>query len=185
MKLIVGLGNPGPEYKGTRHNIGFTVVEELARSLGVKKERTASQAMVGEASYLGETVLIAKPLTYMNLSGRAVKSLIQKNRIAPPELIVISDDLDLELGRIRIRPGGGSGGQKGLKSIMQELGTNEFSRLRIGIGRPIGDEVVDYVLTRFNREESEIIQASVTRAAEALKTWIESGIERAMNEFNR
>lgn len=184
MKLIVGLGNPGPEYKNTRHNAGFMVVEELARQLKVKKEISAHQAIIARAQFKAEPVLIAKPMTYMNLSGQAVRSIMNKYKITIPELLVVSDDMDLELGRLRMKPRGGSGGQKGMQSIIEILGTDDFARLRMGIGRPHHYNVVDYVLTRFDPAEEEVFQAAVKRAADALTVWLVNGIDRAMNKYN-
>lgn len=184
MKLIVGLGNPGPEYKNTRHNAGFMVVEELARQLKVKKEIHAHNAIIAQAQFKAEPVMIAKPLTFMNLSGQAVKSIVNKYKISLPDLIVVSDDMDLELGRLRIRAGGGSGGQKGMQSIVDNLGTDNFARLRMGIGRPDHYNVVDYVLTGFEKDEEEVFQAAIKRAADALTIWLVNGIQRAMNKYN-
>lgn len=185
MKLIVGLGNPGPEYKNTRHNVGFMVVEELARKLRVTREEHAHHAVIARAEFKGEPLLIMKPLTYMNLSGRAVKDAVRYRKIALSDLIVVLDDLDLEPGRLRLRAKGGSGGHKGLQSIIDELGTDDFARLRIGIGKVPNGETVDYVLSRFAPEEEELIKDTVQRAAEALCVWAASGIDRAMNQYNR
>lgn len=185
MKLVVGLGNPGEEYRGTRHNLGFMVVEELARRHRVHKQEYKHKAVLAWIQYKGEMVVLAKPLTYMNLSGMAVKPLVSSLKVGPGELLVIYDDMDLELGRIRIRPGGGSGGHRGLISIIGSLGTGEFHRLRIGIGRPPeGEEVIDHVLSRFDRGEEIIIKAAIDKASDAVQEWIREGIVKAMNSYN-
>lgn len=183
MKLIVGLGNPGPEYKDTRHNAGFMVVEGLARQLRIKKQEYLHHAVIARANLKGEEILIAKPLTFMNLSGRAVRRMVYSYKVALPELIVVLDDMDLELGCLRFRARGGSGGHKGLQSIIDNLGTTDFPRLRIGIGRPEG-EVIDYVLTRFAQGEEEIMESCIKQAVMALTTWATNGIEKAMNQYN-
>lgn len=184
MKMIVGLGNPGAEYKNTRHNAGFLVVEELARQLRVKKEKFIHNSIVAQAQFRSESVVIVKPLTYMNLSGRAVKQIINANHILLAETIVVMDDMDLEPGIIRLRARGGSGGQKGMQSIIDHLGTQDLARLRVGIGRPPGEDVVDWVLTRFSRDEQDLMQEAIQTACEALKIWLLFGIEKAMNQFN-
>jgi len=184
VKLIVGLGNPGQEYKNTRHNAGFMVVEELARQLRVTGQKQIHNGVVAEARFHGEKLLIAKPFTFMNLSGQAVSRMMKANRITLPELIVVMDDMDLDPGIIRLRTGGGSGGHKGLQSIMDYLGTRDIARLRVGIGHPPHKDVVDWVLTRFDQEEEEALQTAVEQAVEALKIWLIFGIEKAMNRFN-
>ncbi len=184
MKLIVGLGNPGEEYKNTRHNVGFMVVEELAQQLRVTRQKYIHNAVVTPARFHGEKLLIAKPLTFMNLSGKSVKHMMKANRITLPELIVVMDDLDLTPGVIRLRAQGGSGGHKGLQSIIDYLGTKDFARLRVGIGRPPYEEAVDWVLTRFDQNEEEIMLPAIKQAVEALKIWHIFGINKAMNEYN-
>ncbi|NLW43698.1 MAG: aminoacyl-tRNA hydrolase [Syntrophomonadaceae bacterium] len=185
MKLIVGLGNPGQEYKNTRHNMGFMVVEELARELRVIKQKYVHNGVIAWTQFHGETVLIAKPLTFMNLSGKAVQPMVRAYHITLPELMVVVDDLDLDLGVIRLRARGGSGGHKGLQSIIDCLGTQDFPRLRLGIGRPPDEEVIDWVLTRFSQDEETLVKEAVDRAVKALKLWLVSGIEKAMNQYNR
>jgi len=184
VKLIVGLGNPGEEYKNTRHNVGFMVVEELARQLKVSKQKYAYNGVVTQAQFHGEPLLIAKPFTFMNLSGKSVRQMMTAYRLTLPQLMVVVDDLDLEPGVIRLRGKGGSGGHKGLQSIIDSLGTQDFARLRVGIGRPNGEDVIDWVLTRFDASELDIMQPACKRAAEALKLWAISGIEKAMNQYN-
>ncbi|MGE5544710.1 MAG: aminoacyl-tRNA hydrolase [Bacillota bacterium] len=184
VKLIVGLGNPGQEYKNTRHNVGFMVVEELARQLKVDRQKYIHNSVVARARFHGEALLIAKPLTFMNLSGKAVQQMVKANHVTLSELIVVMDDLDLEAGSIRLRARGGSGGHKGLQSIIDCLGTQDFSRLRVGIGRPSDEDVIDWVLTRFGQDEEELMKPAINRAVEALKLWVVLGIEKAMNRYN-
>ena len=183
MKLIVGLGNPGPRYQGTRHNVGFMVVERLAEKSRKLKQEYKYNAVLAEAEVQGHLVLLAKPLTYMNLSGRAVKEIVDKKGINLEDLMVVLDDFNLELGRIRIRSKGSNGGHRGLKSVIDLLGTDRFARLRIGVGRPQGD-VVDFVLSSFSQEEKPVIDLAVDRAAEALTVWLQEGIEKAMSQYN-
>ena len=186
MKLIVGLGNPGLIYAGSRHNIGFAVVKSLARSLKVtlKRERSAF-SLVGKVK-LGElNIILALPQSFMNLSGLAVKALLKEFKINPKDLLVICDDLDLELGRIKIRPFGSSGGQRGLQSIIEHIGTSEFSRLRIGIGRPRqSTQTVRYVLTSFLRKERAIVAEANEKSVRCCLSWVENGVDETMNMFN-
>lgn len=185
MKLIVGLGNPGPEYKDTRHNVGFMVVEKMADFLRVKRQQHVHESVIAEARYKSETILLVKPLTYMNLSGVAVKKIIRSKKLTLSDIMVIYDDMDLELGRMRMRANGGSGGHKGMQSIIEEIGSSDFSRLRIGIGRPEQGHVIHHVLNRFDPEEAAVLNESAERAVQALNTWIVQGIVRAMNQFNQ
>jgi len=187
LHLVAGLGNPGSEYDGTRHNVGFETVERLARAEGSRLGRRECQAVTGRARIGGTDVLLARPLTYMNASGEAISALLKKYGFDPAEILVISDDIDLGVGAIRLKPRGSSGGQKGLKSVEQRLGGREFARLRIGIrgehySREI--ELSDYVLSRFSRSERPIVDEAVERAAEAVRTWLAHGIIEAMNRFN-
>lgn len=183
MKLVVGLGNPGPKYRDTRHNVGFWVVDELAarwQLAGAWRERD-------EALYVkqpGGSALV-KPLTFMNLSGFAVSKLRQFFQVEPPDVFVIVDEVALPLGRLRARARGSAGGHNGLKSVIEQLGTEEFPRLRIGVGR--GDarrDLADHVLSKFDPGEREIITAATLRAADAAEMFISAGIERVMNTFN-
>jgi len=186
VKLIVGLGNPGLIYAGSRHNIGFMVVKSLARSLKVsfKRDKLAS-SLVGKTKYAQHDLALALPQTFMNLSGPAVKALLKKFRLSPQELLVVSDDLDLELGRIKIRPHGSSGGQRGVASIIEQLGTEEFSRLRFGIGRPRNaQDASRYVLTGFLRKEKEIVEEAREAAVNCCLSWVENGIIMTMDSFN-
>lgn len=182
-----GLGNPGPEYEGTRHNVGYEVVDRLAREAGVAVKRVECRALVGRGRIGGEPVMLAKPITYMNASGEAVAGLLTKLKLEPDGLLVVADEIDLPLGVLRMKPRGSSAGQKGLKSIEACLGSREFARLRIGIrGERYSreHELGDYVLDRFSKAEKEIVDAALDRAAEAVRTWVVSGIDAAMNRFN-
>lgn len=184
MKLIVGLGNPGQEYAGTRHNVGFRVTEELAQRHDVTF-RKGSNARVAKIPGLGNGVLLAEPTTFMNLSGWAVQHLVSYYRIELPELLVVVDDADLPLGRLRARPGGSAGGHNGLKSIAARLGTDTFPRLRIGVGRDeSAEDLREYVLGRFRLDEEEPVQAVVKRAADAAELFAIDGIVPVMNRFN-
>jgi len=187
VKVIVGLGNPGRKYEHTRHNIGFEVVAELARAAAAEFRRgwlsSASTARVRLKD--GGELLLVKPQTFMNRSGTAVAPLLRKKGLKPADLVVVVDDADLEPGRLRIRKQGGAGGHNGLKSLIQELGTDEFVRVRVGIGRdPAGTELVDHVLTRFAPHERETMDAAVRQAAEAVREIARAGADAAMNKFN-
>ncbi|HHW42503.1 MAG TPA: aminoacyl-tRNA hydrolase [Desulfotomaculum sp.] len=186
MFLVVGLGNPGPEYAQTRHNAGFMVVDRLARELNIPVGRRVFFSLTGRGQLEGRQIMLAKPMTYMNESGRAVAAIMRWHRLTPADLLVVSDDLDLPVGRIRLRRAGGHGGHRGLQSIIQHLGTNGFARLRMGIGRPVheGMDVVDWVLGRFTPEEGPLIEQAVAAAAEAVRVVVTVGLEEAMNRFN-
>lgn len=185
MKLVVGLGNPGNQYEGSRHNTGFRVVDLLARRAGLAINQRRFYALLGQGSMGGQEVLLAKPLTYMNRSGYAVRAVIGWYNLDPHDVIVVVDDMALELGRIRMRPRGSDGGHNGLKSIINLLGTEEFPRLRVGIGRPgPAEDTVSYVLRWFEREELPTISEAMCRAADALEAWIGLGIDEAMARFN-
>lgn len=184
MKVIVGLGNPGSEYKDTRHNVGFMVIDLLISELKARSMRVKQRASVKKAVWAGEEVLLVKPLTYMNLSGEAVAPLLRSNRLSAADLIVVYDDLDLPLGRVRIRSQGSSGGHKGMKSLIAHLGTQEFARIRLGISHPGAEEVVDHVLSPFTRSEMELLSPALHKAKDAAKTWVSDGIEKAMNTYN-
>lgn len=185
MNLIVGLGNPGRRYRGTRHNMGAEVVDRLARRAGIAIDEDAGFARVGRGRIAGRRVLLAKPQTYVNVSGEAVRDLRRRHRLRLPDIFVVVDDLDLPLGRIRLRAEGSAGGHNGLRSIIEALGTTEFPRLRVGVGRPpAGIDPADHVLTRFSPEEHEVLDAVLDRAAEALEAAVVEGVEAAMNRFN-
>ncbi|GAB6159241.1 aminoacyl-tRNA hydrolase [Desulfotomaculum varum] len=184
MKLIVGLGNPGPAYAHTRHNVGFMVIDSLARQLGAEVNKEQHKALVGQAAIGGTRVILAKPQTYMNLSGQAVVALMNWYKLTPEDLLVIADDMDLPPGFLRMRKKGSDGGQKGLRNIIELLGTQEFPRLRLGIGRP-AHGAVDHVLGKIAGTEAELLQEAIARAAEAAKTWVLEGTDKAMNKFNQ
>jgi peptidyl-tRNA hydrolase, PTH1 family len=185
MFLIVGLGNPGREYKETRHNVGFMVVDRLCQKWGVKPNRLQSKALIAQSMVGEQKVILAKPQTFMNLSGQAVSSLARFYKVDYGNLLVVHDDLDLPLGTLRLRPSGGSAGQKGLGSTIEQLGTQEFCRLRVGIGRPPGRmDAAGYVLQTFSSGEMETMQFVLARAEEAVMTYLEQGIVKAMNQFN-
>lgn len=186
MKVIVGLGNPGKKYNGTRHNIGYRVVEELARRHGIQKEESRFDAILGHLNLGSEKTILVKPLTYMNLSGKSVQPLTKWYKLDLTDLIVVCDDMDLEPGVIRLRPQGGTGGHRGLASIAEYLGGKDFARLRVGVGHPIHEnqEVINWVLGRFSPAEEELIAAAVNKAADALEVWAQTGIVQAMNAYN-
>lgn len=186
MKLIVGLGNPGPSYRNTRHNIGFAVVAELSDRHHVRG-RLRGPAVVGEAIISGQPVVLGQPVTFMNLSGRAVVSLRRSYNVrALEDLLVVCDDMDLPLGVIRLRERGSAGGHNGLKSIIESLGTDGFPRVRVGIGRPPPwEDPVEYVLKSFRPEERELAEVAVRMAADAAECWIENGATETMNHYNR
>ena len=184
MKLIVGLGNPGREYEHTRHNVGFQVAEELAQRYDVTlKSRPSWKARVAKIAEIDEGVLLAEPTTFMNLSGWAVREITAFHKLSPSDVLVVVDDADLPLGRLRLRTSGSAGGHNGLKSIIQELGTVEFPRLRVGVGRQAG-ELKNHVLGRFSVDERARIDAAVKRAADAAELFAKENILAAMNRFN-
>ena len=189
-KMIVGLGNPGPEYARHRHNIGFQVVDLLAERHGLAFDKFQKRArlVVGAIVLPGDAaqrVLLAKPMTYMNVSGEAVAALAAFYKIAPADILVVCDDLDLPVGRIRLRAGGGSGGQKGIQSIIGRLGSQDFPRLRVGIGRPPGQmDAAAYVLQNFSAEQESEMAFVRPKAADAIEAWLAHGVEMAMNQFN-
>ena len=190
MKLIIGLGNPGLFYANNRHNIGFMCVNHFAKKHDIKLNKKKGNARIGKGIIEGEEVILARPQTYMNVSGEAVCYLAECFKVEMDELIIIHDDLDLPLGRIRIRQGGSAGGHNGMKSIISCLGSPDFIRVRIGIGRPQETEdktgkVVGHVLSGFSREEKEVITPAISRACEALDTLVTDGLQIAMNKFNR
>ena len=187
MKAIVGLGNPGSRYKNTRHNVGWHVVDRLAARFAAGKSSKARHAEVSRGERGGEPILLLKPLTYMNDSGKAVRALVEKDHLPLEHILVVYDDLDLLLGKLRLRAGGSSGGHNGIKSIQQHVAgkLGDFPRIKIGIGRPpAGVDPIDHVLTTFTPDEKPAIEAAVERAADAVECWVQEGIEAAMNKFN-
>jgi PTH1 family peptidyl-tRNA hydrolase len=183
--VLVGLGNPGREYRQTRHNVGFMVIDELCKVLNTRLTRMQGKALVGSGILDGCKIILAKPQTFMNLSGQSVASLVKFYKIPHSQLLVILDDLDLPVGTLRIRPGGGSAGNKGLMSIIQQLGTEEFPRMRLGIGRPPGQKNgADYVLQDFQNGEMDFVKGVLDKASHAAQVFVSSGIDQAMNQFN-
>jgi PTH1 family peptidyl-tRNA hydrolase len=192
VRLIVGLGNPGAKYAGNRHNIGFMCVDRFAQDNNLSFTRSSSRAKIAEGRIAGHDIVLAKPQTFMNDSGTSVGGLVRKFKVKVENLIVINDDLDLPLGRIRIRLGGSSAGHKGINSIVQHIGNQEFIRIRIGIGRPNGqetaqngeDEVISHVLSDFTAEEKELMQQVIPCVSEALQYLLNAGLTEAMNKYN-
>lgn len=185
MKLIVGLGNPGPHYELTRHNVGFMVADLVADLLNADFKLSKHRALVAESRLNGEKIVLAKPQTFMNLSGEAVLALLNWYKLSPQDVIVIYDDLDLAVGRLRIREKGSSGGQKGMSNIIALLGTDEITRIRIGIGRPPeGWKTVDYVLSTFTDAEWKILEELLPKAAEAALLVAKGRLIEAMNKYN-
>ena len=183
--LIIGLGNPGKGYRLTRHNVGFRVVDRLAREQGIQFNKRRGGARIGEGLLGGKRVVLAKPLTYLNKSGVAVKKLVKALDIPLDRLVVVHDDLDLACGRMKIKEAGGHGGHKGMQSIIEELGSADFLRVKVGIGKPESPEQgTDYVLSRFSRDEITLVKKSIEQAAEALEEIIVSGKDQAMNTYN-
>jgi PTH1 family peptidyl-tRNA hydrolase len=189
MKLIVGLGNPGRAYAANRHNIGFICLRYFARSQGIKFDRKKGLARIGTGTVAGNKVVLARPQTFMNNSGTSVSRLVRRFKVNPKDLLVIHDDLDLPLAKIRLSSGSGSGGHKGISSIIQELGTRDFARLRVGIGRPAQpnpteDDIIAYVLSNFTSEERKPISPVIPRVTEAIICLLTEGLTPAMNRFN-
>lgn len=186
MKMIVGLGNPGSEYENTRHNVGFIVVDELARRENVVSWQSKMSAEIGEYRAYGEKVLLVKPQTYMNLSGEAVGQIARFYKIASEDILVISDDMDLPLGKIRLKNRGSSGGHRGIESILSHLEDKNFVRVRVGIGRPpAGWTVNNYVLSKFYGEEAETWNEAKCRVADSVQAVLSDGLTKAMNTFNQ
>ena len=191
MKLIVGLGNPGKTYAHNRHNVGFQCLNYFARLHSIRFWHRQCHARVGAGKISGEKLLLARPGTFMNLSGKSVACLVRKHKIPLSDLLVIYDDLDLPLGKIRLRQGGSSGGHKGMNSIISALGSEDFPRIRVGISRPDGekqstseDATVSYVLSDFSRQEEAMIKPVLTTVAEAIDCFLTQGVTAAMNKFN-
>ncbi|HYC92587.1 MAG TPA: aminoacyl-tRNA hydrolase [Thermoanaerobaculia bacterium] len=185
MKLIVGLGNPGADYERTRHNVGWMVVDAFAKKFRVDVTRHEKSAYTGTGRVAGGSVMVAKPLTYMNLSGEAVRLLVNAYLESTDDLIVVYDDIDLPLGKLRIRPSGSSGTHNGMRSIVQELATERFPRLRVGIGAADGGWLRDYVLDEFAADEQAVVDRAIERAVDALVLFARGDLRRAMNEFNK
>lgn len=184
MKIIVGLGNPGPKYTGTRHNVGFEAIDYLAKAPGYAAARERFEALTAEGKEGDETVLLLKPLTFMNLSGRSVRAALDFYKLPIEAVLVVCDDFNLPLGKLRIRAKGSHGGQNGLRSIQEHLATDAYSRLRIGVGQPGPGDAVDHVLSRFKSGERPAVDDAIAAAAQAALLWVKSGAEAAMNKFN-
>ena len=184
MKLIAGLGNPGSQYRGTRHNIGFAVIDEIARRASLEFESAPADALIAKWRRAEGAALLAKPLTFMNLSGQAVGELARYFKVELPDVLIVVDEAQLPLGKLRARARGSAGGHNGLKSIIAHLG-EEFARLRIGVGRgEARRDLADHVLSRFDKEEAAEVERMTTRAADAVEMFVTSGIEAVMNAFN-
>jgi PTH1 family peptidyl-tRNA hydrolase len=183
--LLIGLGNPGREYRDNRHNFGFMLIDRLIVRLNARGMKVQSKAIVTTAMYEDRKLILAKPQTYMNLSGQSIQGLAHFYKLPIENILVAYDDLDLPFGTIRLRPGGGAGGQKGFASAIEKLGTNDVARLRLGIGRPPGRiDPAAYVLQDFSREEVKILSEIIDRAAEAALTFVVDGLNKAMNKYN-
>ncbi len=183
--MIVGLGNPGLRYRHNRHNVGFMVIDALARQLDLKLKKAKSKALIVETRYEEKSIILVKPQTFMNLSGKSVAPLVRFFKIPLENLVIIHDDLDIPLGTIRIRPGGGTGGQQGVKSILNELGDRQVPRLRVGISRPPGRmDPADYVLQDFSSAEKDELEDVLERSSKALLMILNEGLEKAMTFFN-
>ena len=182
--MIVGLGNPGRKYAGNRHNVGFLCVEHLARAHGISLRRKRLNAIVGEGRVGRHRVVLAQPQTFMNDSGRSVGAVSRWYKVPPERILVIHDDLDLTVAKVRLRQGGSSGGHNGIKSIIAELGGQDFARLRIGIGRPTRGDPIDYVLNDFTADQEHEIEAVYAEIPEIVRTYLEQGIREAMNAYN-
>lgn len=185
MPVIVGLGNPGQKYAGTRHNIGYELVDQLADQLSVRMGPGKGPFHIGDTHYHREKVILVKPTTYMNVSGDAVVQVLNWYKLEPSDCLVCYDDLNLDVGSIRLRPKGSAGGHNGIKDIIQKLGTDKFPRLRIGIGNDFrqGNQV-DFVLSKFSKTERETIEETLRRAADAVLSYVDHGIDTAMNDYN-
>lgn len=183
MFLVVGLGNPGRQYEGTRHNVGFDVIDWIAEKENIDISRIKFKGLVGEKVIAGEKVIFLKPSTFMNLSGESVREAAAFYKIPPENIIVIYDDVAIEVGRLRIRPSGSDGGQNGMKSIIYQLNSNQFPRIRIGIGKPVGD-MADYVLGRFSPQDRKLVDEVIKAAGDAVIEIIQNGIQSGMNKYN-
>ncbi len=185
MKIVVGLGNPGDEYVNTRHNMGFKVIDSLSKSLNIEVKKRKFGGRFGSGEFSDNKLILLKPWQFMNRSGQAVATALGFYKLSIGDLLVITDDMDLEPGRIRIRSKGSAGGHNGLADIIEKLGTNNFARCRIGIGRSIEEDAVDHVLDKPAEEETPLLAKAIERASKAVLCWIEYGTEKTMNEFNR
>lgn len=186
MRIIIGLGNPTEKYQATRHNIGWDAITRISDDYGIPLNQMKHKAICGAGYIEGEKVILAQPVTYMNLSGESVRELVDYYKVSTNDIIVIYDDISLDVGQLRIRKKGSAGGHNGIKSIISNLGTEEFPRIRIGIGdKPEGWDLADYVLSRFKNEEEPIIRQALKDASDACRLIITSGIDAAMNKYNK
>lgn len=185
MNIIVGLGNPGKKYENTRHNIGFIMVDYLADQYNIKINKIKHKALVGEGLIAGKKVLLVKPQTYMNLSGRCVREIIEYYKLETKDLMVVYDDIDIEAGKIRIRPKGSAGTHNGMRSIIYDLQSEEFPRIRIGVGVDRRMDLADYVLSGFSKEEKDPMETAIKNAVKAIEMSLEKSIDAAMNEYNK
>ena len=185
MKAIIGLGNPGMKYAGTRHNIGFDAVTAIADKYNLSINNKKFKGVYADGHIAGEKVLLVQPQTFMNLSGECVREVADFYKLNPDEIIIICDDINLDVGRLRIRKKGSAGGHNGLKNIIAHLGTEEFPRIRVGVGEKTeGWDLADYVLARFDKDSEPVIREALANAVGAVETWISEGIDAAMNRFN-
>lgn len=185
MKLIAGLGNPGRDYAGTRHNIGFGVVTRISDKYHIPLTSKEHKAVCGKGMIAGEKVILAQPQTFMNLSGESIRSIADYYKIAPKDIIIAFDDISLGVGQIRIRRKGSAGGHNGIKNIIQHLGTNEFPRVKVGVGaKPEGGDLVRHVLGRFSKEDEKVVGEVLDYAVEAVELIISDGVDAAMNRYN-
>ncbi len=185
MKIVVGLGNPTAQYVGTRHNVGFSVINELAEQYNISMEVKKHKAIFGKGIIEGEKVILAMPQTYMNSSGESVRELVDYYKSKPQSVIVVYDDINLAVGRLRIRKKGSAGGHNGMKNIIRHLGTEDFPRVRVGVGeKPKHMDLADYVLSKFDKEDLPVIRRGCTMACEAIAMIIRENVEAAMNEYN-
>lgn len=183
--IVVGLGNPGPRYDNTRHNVGFDTIDLLSHKYGIKVSKLKHKALIGDGKIEEKKVILVKPQTFMNLSGESVRDILNWYKIPLKNLIIIYDDIDLEPGKIRVRPKGSSGTHNGMRSVIYQIQSEDFPRIRIGIGKaPEGWDLADYVLSKFNADDRKVISESICKAADAVVTIIKSGVETAMNKFN-
>jgi peptidyl-tRNA hydrolase, PTH1 family len=185
MYIFVGLGNPGGRYESTRHNIGFETIDYFSRKHQISVRKIKHKALIGEGRIHGIPVVLVKPQTYMNLSGESFRSIIQFYKVPLENVVVIYDDIDLECGRLRIRKNGGSGTHNGMRSILSQIGSEAFPRIRMGIGKPAFGDLADYVLGRFRGDEIPLMENAVMQASDALEVIIKDGVDKAMNLFNK
>lgn len=185
MKIIVGLGNPTAQYQGTRHNVGFSVIYNISDEYGIKVDTKKHKALIGKGVIGGEKVILAMPMTYMNLSGESVREIVDYYKCDASDVIIIYDDISLDVGKLRIREKGSAGGHNGIKNIIAHLGTQEFTRIKVGVGeKPKHMDLADYVLGRFSESEKPVIRESAKKACEAVEMIIKDGASAAMNKFN-